>query len=291
MTRPLDRRQPELDAEQEVDLGRYASRIAAHWWLPVLGIFLGVVAGYALSLGGGKLYEAEARVYLGNPFTPNGGATVQSLATNPSTVSEIVRSEVALRRAASAAGMRVGQLRGRVSTSTVSSPTARAAQTSLVTIRVTGSRPVRTQRAANALARLVIDRVSPYVDRKIATFNKTLDTLQTGIDSVTRRVTTLNKALERPNVPIVEQLILISQIDNAEQRRNGLINSQAQTQQLLSLAESVERASIYEPAVAVKTTARSTRTSVLVGALLGLLLGLAAALVWDGLAARRRPAG
>ena len=54
---------------------------------------LGVVIGYALSLGGGKVYEAQARVYLGNPFSPNGGATVPSLATNPSTVSEIVRSE------------------------------------------------------------------------------------------------------------------------------------------------------------------------------------------------------
>ena len=288
MTRIVDRR-PELEAEQEVDLGRYASTVAARWWLPLLGIVLGVLAGYALSIGGGTVYEAEARVYLGTPFSPNGGATVQSLATNPSTVSEIVRSESALRAAARRAGMRVGELRGRVSSSQVTGATPRAAQTNLVTIRVTGSRPVRTERAANALAQHVVDRVSPYVDLKIETYDDTLKTVQDGIDSVTQRVTTLNRALERPNLPLVEQLILISQIDNAEQRRVGLINQQSQTQQLRALAQSVERAQVYERAAAVKTTARSTRNSVVVGAVLGLLAGLAAALAWDRLAVRRRP--
>lgn len=282
---------PDVEAEQEVDLGRYASTVAARWWLPVLGILLGVLAGYALSIGGGKVYEAEARVYLGNPFSPNGGAVVQSLATNPSTVSEIIRSEAALRAAAKAADMRVGELRGKVSSSTVRSTNPRLAQTSLVTISVRGSRPVRTERAANALASRVVRRVSGYVDEKIKTYNATLETLQTGIDSVTERVTTLNRALERPGTSLVEQLILISQIDNAEQRRVGLINQQVQTQQLRSLAVNVERASVYEPAAAVKTTARSTRNSVIVGALLGLILGLIAALAWDALAARTRRAG
>jgi capsular polysaccharide biosynthesis protein len=279
---------PDVEAEQEVDLGRYASTVAARWWLPLLGILLGVLAGYALSIGGGKVYEAEARVYLGNPFSPAGGATVQSLATNPSTVSEIIRSEAALRAAAKAAGMRVGELRGRVSSSTARSTNPRLAQTSLVVISVRGSRPVRTERAANALAKRVVRRVSGYVDEKIKTYNATLETLQDGINTNTRRITTLERALLRPNLSLVEQLILISQIDNAEQRRVGLTNQQAQTQQLLALAQDVERASVYEPAAAVKTTARSTRNSVIVGALLGLILGLVAALAWDALAGRAR---
>jgi uncharacterized protein involved in exopolysaccharide biosynthesis len=189
------------------------------------------------------------------------------------------------------AGMRVGELRGRVSTSTVSSPTRRLAQTSLVVISVRGSRPVRTERAANALATRVVNRISGYVDRKIDTYHTTLDTLQDGIDSVTQRVTTLNRAIKRPGISLVEQLILISQIDNNEQRRVGLINQQTQTQQLLSLAEDVERAQVYERAAAVKTTARSTRNSVIVGALLGLILGLVAALAWDALAGRARRLG
>jgi len=248
------------------------------------------VLGYALALGGGKVYEAKARVYLGNPFSPSGGSNVQSLATNPSTVGEIIRSEAALREAARKAGLRVGQLRGHVSSSTAVSPTGRPSLTSLVTITVTGNRPVRTERAANALATHVVGQVSGYVDRKIETFEKTLQTLQDAIDTNTQRVTITEKALKRPNLSTVEQLLLISTVDNAEQRRVGLTNQQTQTQQLLSLARDVERARVFERAVSVKTTARSTRTSVVVGAVLGLLVGLAAALLWDGVAARRRPA-
>ena len=37
--------------------------------------------------------EAESLIYLGQPFTPAGGGQLQSLQTNPKTVSEIVRSE------------------------------------------------------------------------------------------------------------------------------------------------------------------------------------------------------
>jgi uncharacterized protein involved in exopolysaccharide biosynthesis len=286
VTRRLDP-VPDLEAEQEVDLGRYASTILAHWWLPVLGIVLGVLVGYALALGGGKVYEAEARVYLGNPFSPNGGATVPSLATNPEVVSEIVHSESAIKQAARAAGIKPGELRGRVSVSRPTSTTPRVLQTALVGITVTGNRPVKTERAANALAQRVVKVVSPYVDRKIATYETTLETLQTGIDSVTKRVTTLNQVLSRPGLSFLEKSIVVSQIDNAEQRRVGLTAQQTQTQQLLSLARNVERASLYQQAAAVKTTARSTRTSVVVGAVLGLLAGIAAALIWDGVARRR----
>ena len=286
MTRRLDP-VPDLEAEQEVDLGRYASTILAHWWLPVLGIVLGVLIGYALALGGGKVYEAEARVYLGNPFSPNGGATVPSLATNPEVVSEIVHSESAIKQAARAAGVKPGELRGRISVSRPTSAQQRVQQTSLVGITVIGNRPVKTERAANALAQRVVKVVSPYVDRKIETYEKTLETLQTGIDSVTQRVTALNEALGRPGLSFLEKSIIVSQIDNAEQRRVGLTAQQTQTQQLLSLARNVERASLYQQAAAVKTTARSTRTSVVVGAVLGLLAGIAAALIWDGVARRR----
>ena len=91
---------PDLDAEQELDLRSVWERIAARWWLPVLGIVLGLVIGFALALGGGKVYEAETLVAMGQPFSPNGGAPVQSFLTNARAVSEIVRSESALEKAA-----------------------------------------------------------------------------------------------------------------------------------------------------------------------------------------------
>ena len=87
--------QRDPDAEQEVDLRSAWNLIAARWWLPLLGLVLGVVIGFALALGGGKVYEGKALLYVGQPLTP-GGNPIQSIATTPTQVGAIVRSEAAL---------------------------------------------------------------------------------------------------------------------------------------------------------------------------------------------------
>src|SRR6476619_5956913 len=80
---------PDLDAEREVDLRRHWNTIATHWWLPLAGLAAGIVIGYLVSLGGAQVYKAKAVVYLGQPLS-SGGLQVQSVATNPSTVRQIV---------------------------------------------------------------------------------------------------------------------------------------------------------------------------------------------------------
>ncbi len=92
------------NAEREVDLRSGWDRIAARWWLPVGGFVLGAILGVLVSVGSGDVYKAESLIYLGQPFTPAGGGQIQSLQTNPKTVSEILRSEAATRAAAKAAG-------------------------------------------------------------------------------------------------------------------------------------------------------------------------------------------
>ena len=42
---------PELDAEQEVDFGRYWRVIASRWWLVVGGLVVGLIIGYLVALG------------------------------------------------------------------------------------------------------------------------------------------------------------------------------------------------------------------------------------------------
>ena len=65
----------DLDAEQEVDFGRYWRLIAARWWLPVGGLVAGLVIGYLVSLGThSSTYKATAQVYLGQPLAPGGAA-------------------------------------------------------------------------------------------------------------------------------------------------------------------------------------------------------------------------
>jgi uncharacterized protein involved in exopolysaccharide biosynthesis len=289
------REQPELDAEQEVDLRSAWARIVARWWLPLAGIVLGALVGFALALGGGKVYEAETLLYLGQPFTPQGGGQIQSLATNPRTVSEIIRSEAALKDASRESGIPVGQLRGNVSSAPITTVGQSRLLTPLVEIKVKGSAPGRVAAASNALAERVITIVSEYPDAKIELLENQVAALDEELQEIDRRVDRANAQLETilatEELALSERLLLTTNINSTigfnEQRRGTVQTELLNARQLLSQAELVEKSRIVEPAVAASTTAQSGRNAALVGALIGLLLGCAAALVADTYLTRR----
>lgn len=280
---------PELDAEQEVDFRRYGALLAARWWLVVAGVVAGVLIGYVLALGGGSVWKAEALISLGQPYTPGFGSPVTSYGTNPRAVSEIVRSESALKQAAHAAGLHAGVLRGNVSTGQVGTATGTgsARAVSLISLTVQGQKPVKVEKAANRLAEIVVERTTaPYVGQKIATLNAKLASLQQRIDTQTQTVTLLQQQANNQSLAPLDRLALISQLNGAEQLLGTLMDEQANSQQQLAFSKNVESATIVEQAAAVKSTARSRRTSMLVGGLIGLILGALAAIVWEPLTAR-----
>ncbi|MFN2471675.1 MAG: hypothetical protein ABR583_11955 [Gaiellaceae bacterium] len=280
----------DVGPEQEVDVRRYWDRIAAHWWLPAAGLALGLALGFVLAAGGKQVYKAEATLSLGTPLTPTSNNQVPSFQTHPSVVREIITSEAALRRAARQAGLRVGQLRGKVSTQTIGGARrAPSGQAQLTKISVTGSSRRKTARAANALAAIVVEDVSGYVNAKITGLERELQAQQSRIKSLDRRIATFDRAVRQStNLPAVEQLVIVTQLGNLEERRAVAEESEAETTTLLALAEEFEKAQIIESAAATKTTARSTRNSMLVGGLLGLLLGALAALLWEPVMRWRR---
>ena len=112
-------REPDLEAEQEVDLGRYARAIAVRWWLLLAGLVAGAIVGYLISLSGSQVWKASATVYLGTPYSYPGNTPLQSQQTNPTSVGTVAKSEEAIDVAAAAAGMKSAQLRGKISTQTV----------------------------------------------------------------------------------------------------------------------------------------------------------------------------
>ena len=137
---------PDPEAEREVDLRTLWARLADRWWLPVAGLVVGAVVGVLVSVGGGQTWKAKTLLYLGQPFTVQGGGQIQSLATNPRTVSEIIRSEFALKQASAASGLRVGQLRGHVTSQAVTSVGQTRNQSPLVEISVNGPCRVKVER-------------------------------------------------------------------------------------------------------------------------------------------------
>jgi uncharacterized protein involved in exopolysaccharide biosynthesis len=271
--------------EQELDVGRYRGLLAARWWLPVGGLVLGVVAGLALAAAGGSVWKASALISLGQPFSPTGSAPVASFATNPRAVAEIIRSESALKETARKSGMRLGNLRGHVTSGQVGAGTGPASRNvTLIQLTVQGPKPTRVEKAADALAHIVIeDTTQEYVGTKIAALQNELQSLDRQIGSQTRTVQQLNDATGDKGLAPLDRLALVTQLNGSVQLLGQLQEQRSTALQQLALAQNVESATIVREAAAVKTTARSARTSMLVGALIGLILGGLAAILWEPL--------
>src|SRR4029453_14189196 len=290
--RPRTRDDLDLEAEQEVDFRRYWNAVVARWWLPVLGLALGVLAGYGLALGGGDVYRAEATLYLGQPFSPTGSAPVPGLATNPSTVNEIVHSDGVLDEVAERSGMSPSKLGANVSSRQVSPPAGRrvvTGTTPLIEIGVTGQNRRGTTRAAKLLPPPRVRDVAPYVEDKISAIQRRIDSDERELNSIDRRLRIaqegLADALGNRSLGVSERLLLVSTFNSTisfgEQRRGVVQTDLLGAREALSRAENVEHPSIVERAAARKTTARSVGRSVVVGGLIGLILGVLAAILWE----------
>jgi len=264
-------------AEQEVDFGRYRRLIVARWWLVAVGLIIGAVVGYSVSLGGAQTFKATANVYLGQPYSASGNVQLQNAQTNPSTVRAVVHSDAILSGVASACKAKPADFRGGVSTQAIAGNIAKNGQTAEVSISVQSARRRVAGCAANELARAVVKKTSGFANQKIANFSN-----QITIDEKTAAL--IDQALQRGGVSSTDQLLLQLRLAQTQQDRLS-------TAQLLLQATQVEAPRILTGATPQRVTARSRRNTVVVAALIGLILGAIAALMWDGVAAgmsRRR---
>jgi len=281
--RERERDLPELDAERDVDLHRHWDSITTHWWLPVVGLVGGIIVGYLISLGGAQVYKAKATVYLGQPLS-QGGVQVQSQATNPSTVRQIVTSEAVIQAVAQKVGLKPSQLRGHISTQAVSGNISRLGQNPLVAINVTGHERRKVARAANNLASTVVNSraLAGYAKTKIQNLQLLVDQEKTALAALSRNLKAQQAALGRASgLSTAEQLIALGQLNGLLQQQLTTTDQLTTNQQQLALAKDVEAPQITTFAAATKTTARSRRNTVIVAALIGLLLGIVAALLYE----------
>ncbi len=265
---------PDLEAEAEVDVARYARAIVLRWWLLLVGLVAGALIGYASTLGGAQLYRASAVVYLGQPL----GAlsqTIQSLNTNPSAVKTIVTSQSAAEQAARKSGLRPGQIRSGVLVNQVAGSLSKVGQSPLVQITVKGSQKTKVRLAANALAAIVVNKLSGPARAKIAIF-------QPGADRDRAVIRSVESALAHPrDLNFTDKLLLQTRLQNAQA-------DLTQVSQQLTVAKTVESPSVVTAASSVKTSVRNRRNSALVGAVIGLIVGAIAALLWEPVARSRR---
>ena len=294
-------RQPslDLDAEQEVDFGRYWRAIAVRWWLPVGLLVAGLVIGYLVALGtNSKTYKATALVYLGQPLAPGGTASVSSAPTTLGLVSNLVTSEPKLRAVAREVGLKPARLRGHITTKPVLGITAARVGTPapLLAITVTGSPPHKIADAANRLAAAAVASVSGYTNVKIEKLKERIEFDDESIARNNARFALAQRQqaaiLADKSLPVSERLLLLANINTTlvtvEQRLSQLESGLLDAQQLLSLAQNVEQAQVKAAAVATKTAEPNSRTGAAVGGLIGLIAGILAALWWEPITARVR---
>jgi hypothetical protein len=165
----------------------------------------------------------------------------------------------------------------------------------LVEITVDAAAGHKAEKAANSLTDSVIGVVSTYVDQKIDLLNKQIASSKAELADINARVSDAiaqqQAVINDKTISSTDKLIAIGTYNNtisfSEQRRGTVQQELFQNQQLLSLAENVEKSHVVQPAVASKTTATSRRNAALIGALIGLLLGMLVASVADPFLQRR----
>jgi uncharacterized protein involved in exopolysaccharide biosynthesis len=291
---------PELDVEQEIEFGRYWDAIVDRWWLPALGVVLGAIIGFLVSLGGSSTYKATAQVYLGTPLAPNGAAPVSSAPTSLGLVSNLVTAESSIKQAAAKAGLKPSRLRGHVTTKPILGITGGKVGTPapLIAITVTGSPPHKIAVATNELASIVTHRVSGYSTTKIKTLQDQLAYDDAQLAGINDRLTTARKTqqevLGSKSVSLTDKLVTLGNLNSvitlALQQQNTLSQDRFEVRQQLALAQEIESSSIVSPAAASPTSGPSKRTDAVIGALIGLLVGLLAAVLWEPVGSRMRPA-
>jgi capsular polysaccharide biosynthesis protein len=266
------------EAEQEVDFARYVRLLAVRWWLLAAGLVAGAVIGYLVSLGGSQVYSATATVYLGQPYTPTGGALVQDPQTNPSAVGTVIQSQSVVNAVASRCGAKASAFKNGISSQAVAAgaSTKTGAQINpLVNVSVQTKKRKLAACAANGLAQQVVKHLGTYPAQKIAN-------LKALIAFDNQDIKAIQTATANPGISATDKLILQTTLrsDQVDKTTNS---------QLLLLATGVEAPKVLANAAAHKITARSRRNTVVIAALIGLILGALAALLWDTVVPRLTP--
>jgi hypothetical protein len=277
----------ELDAESDVDFGRYARAVLGKWWLLLLGAVVGGVLGLLYGQTGGSTYQAQATVYLGQPLS-SAGTAVATLASDPSGVATLARSQAIVNEVSAEVGIPPRKLRRAISSALLGERNRQTTNVALIGITVRGSNAERVENAANLLAERVVAAASTYADAKIETLQGRLGGLQAQLDALEQRLDEVAASAEAGTAETsTEQLLQTNLLAVLEQQRADLSDRVFAAEQALEAAEEVERGRVVTPAAATKVNARSPRAATIVGAFLGLVLAALVALLWAPVSRRR----
>ena len=285
------------DESTTIDVGSWFATLARNWWVIVGLVVIGIIVGAAVTMAQPEEYSATASVYIGQTTDANGNP-MAGLNSNAKAAVQLLASQVVLKEAADRAGMDISASMLRKET-TVETPSSTVKTTTsvvnIVVITVTDTKKARAAAAANALANVLVERLSGGVDEKITLLETQLASSQKQLAAATVRSEAAQKAIaaiasgggsaaekaaaSAPYVAIVQA---------AATEQEALTSSNQDTERQILVAKSVEAPRIlHEAGIPDSPSGPSMTMNVAIGALAGLVIGIIVAFARRALADRR----
>ena len=282
------------DDTYDIDLGEYLRGLLRWWWVVVALAVLGAVVGAGLTLVQKTTYTATSSVYLGQP-TNVAGSPISALNTDPRAAAAIGVSDSTIHTVVPGIGM--GETAARLRSGLhVAVPVATKNATgpiNLINVGVTDTRPARAAAAANAIAEVVVAKLSVYVQAKIAllTQNVASDTkrvaqLQASSDAAQRALGSIAASGGSPADRALASAPYLAIVQSASTEIQSLLDDKRTAALDLLVARDVETPTIAARAAApAAAEPKALRLHAAVGFVVGVVVGLIAA---AGLEWRRR---
>jgi capsular polysaccharide biosynthesis protein len=283
--------------ELDIDLGAFGRMLARSWWVILLLVIAGAVAGALIARFTATTYDATSGVYLGQPLNMLGN-DIPSLQTNPRAAVDLASSTQVLEAAVEAAGepWTAGKLRGATEVEIPSQVGRSASQpVNFVVVHVRWGQAEPAANAATAVAQALAAELSSYADEKIALLEERIAEAEAEIEQLDRRATATQAALAgiaasdgtadekalagAPYMTILQSVAQTRSTVSAELQNDRLA---------LITANDIERPAVTNDAsVPSQKTGMDWRVGAGIGVLVGFVIGLVVA-VYRG--RRPRPA-
>lgn len=285
------------DESTTIDVGSWYATLVRNWWVVAGLIVVGVIVGAVVTLAQPKEYTATASVYIGQTTDANGNP-MAGLNSNSKAAVQLLSSHVVLKEAAQRAGMGVSASLLRKETS-VETPSSTVKTTTsvvnIVVINVTDTKKARAAAAANALAAVLVERISSGTEEKIALLEAQLTEGRKQLAVATARAAAAQQAISAiakgggsASEKAVASAPYVAVVQGAATEQAALVSANQKTELMLLTAKSVEAPRVlHEAGVPDSPTGPSMPLNIAIGALAGLVIGVIVAFARQSLAGRR----
>ena len=285
------------DSGTTIDVGSWFSTLLRSWWIILGLVVLGGVVGGVVTMASPKEYSATSSVYIGQTTDANGNP-MAGLNSNSKAATQLLASQVVLNEAASKSEVKISTSRLRKETTVVTPSSTVKTSTSvvnIVVITVTDTNKLRATAAANALAQVLVSRISPGVSGKIVLLEAQLASGQKQLAAANTRVLAAQTALMAiakgggtPAERAAASAPYVAVVQAAATEQEALASSNQKTELMLFTAKQVEEPRVlHEAAVPDSPSGPSMSLNVAAGVLVGFVIGIIVAFVRRRLAERR----